>query len=263
MAYSCGDIGTYLAGKSYPGRGILLGLSPSGGKAMAAYFIMGRSANSRNRIFRFVGGDQEKGLETAPFDSSRLQDPTLIIYRAAFKSADKKAYIVTNGNQTDSIYDALAAGLSFEDALQSRCFEEDGPNFTPRISGLLEFPRTGTAVATSVKPGEAALNPEPPLRYRLSVLKAEEAEGRRCRRSFYRFEGLPGRGHIVHTYVDDGDPLQPYEGEPRAVFFPEREEDLLETIWANLNEKNRISLYVYSCNLTTGEERHLLRNRHC
>lgn len=216
-----------LGGNSYPGRGIVLGRSEDGIYAVAAYFIMGRSENSRNRIFV----EDSDGIRTKAFDESKVSDPSLIIY-SPVRVLDSRT-IVTNGDQTDTVYDVLAQGGTFEDALRMRTFEPDAPNFTPRISGLVE---TGAAFS-----------------YRLSILKSGDAEGRSADRFFYEY-GSPaaGVGHLIHTYRGDGTPLPCFEGEPTAVAVEGGLDEFAERLWASLDCDNRVSLFVRFLNLTSG-----------
>ncbi|MEL7609065.1 MAG: IMP cyclohydrolase [Bacillota bacterium] len=205
-----------LGANPYPGRGILFGRSPSG-QAVAAYFIMGRSQNSRNRLFVPDG----EGLLTEIHDPAKLEDPSLILYAPV--KMFHRTLIVTNGDQTDTIFDALKHGRSFESALRSRCFEPDAPNYTPRISGILEF---GGGFS-----------------YRLSILKADERQC--CERQFYEYElPQPGVGHLIHTYRSDGQPLPPFDGEPKRVALPDGLDSIAEELWESLAEDNRISLFV-------------------
>lgn len=218
-----------LSQNSYPGRGILLGKSEDGQSAVIAYFIMGRSVNSRNRVF-VAEGD---ALKTRAFDESKLTDPSLIIYAPVRVLGDTT--IVTNGDQTDTIRDFLEQGLPFEQALSTRAFEPDGPNWTPRISGLLS----------------------PDGGYKLSILKSADAEGTACARYTFAYPGLAGVGHFLHTYVTDGNPIPTFQGEPERVAIPDTLEDCVNLLWSNLNEANKISLYVRYTDLATGtwEER--------
>lgn len=218
-----------LSQNSYPGRGILLGKSEDGQSAVIAYFIMGRSVNSRNRVF-VAEGD---ALKTRAFDESKLTDPSLIIYAPVRVLGDTT--IVTNGDQTDTIRDFLEQGLPFEQALSTRAFEPDGPNWTPRISGLLS----------------------PDGSYKLSILKSADAEGTACARYTFAYPGLAGVGHFLHTYVTDGNPIPTFQGEPERVAIPDTLEDCVNLLWSNLNEANKISLYVRYTDLATGtwEER--------
>ena len=185
--YETLPISERLHGNTYPGRGIVLGLTSDGERAVAAYFIMGRSANSRNRIFTVKNGE----LFTEPFDASRVEDPSLIIYAAVRQFENK--LIVTNGNQTDTVYEGLAAGKSFSEALEARCFEPDAPNLTPRISGML------------------TLDPAHP-RYELSILKSIDETGSDCARYTFSYPARPGLGHFLHTYVCDGKPIPSFQG---------------------------------------------------
>ncbi|MDO4732876.1 MAG: IMP cyclohydrolase [Bacillota bacterium] len=214
-----------LSGNSYPGRGVLLGLSPDGKKAVAAYFIMGRSVNSRNRIFLPLGDD----LQIRPFDESLVSDPSLIIYSPLRVWKDQT--IVTNGDQTDTVYEGFEAGLSFEDALMSRCYEPDEPNFTPRISGLLSF--------------------DGGFSYRLSILKRENENGA-CGRYCYRYEPSAGFGHLIHTYQQDGNPLPTFTGEPECLQLCDDIDELSSRLWKSLDPENKISLAVRYIDLESG-----------
>lgn len=222
---------------SYPGRGIVLGRSSDGSKAVMAYFIMGRSANSRNRVFVTEG----EGIRTEAFDPSKMEDPSLIIY-APVRVLKDGTLIVTNGDQTDTIRDALNAGKTWEDALRTRTFEPDGPNWTPRISGLV-----------TVKDGKAC--------YRLSILKSGDGDESVTRRFFYEYEAQAGVGHFIHTYQGDGNPLPSFEGEPEQVCLPESFEAFTDLVWNNLNENNGISLYTCAIDLKTGEKKERIINK--
>ena len=224
--YEVKTIGQRIAGNSYVGRGVVLGLSENGKKAACAYFIMGRSENSRNRIFTEKNGD----IYTEPFDASKVEDPSLIIY-AAVRDASSKL-IVTNGDQTDTIYQYLRAGNTFEEALESREFEPDAPNFTPRISGMMTF-------------GEK-------LTYKLSILKSLDEEGSECSRYFFNYVAKSGLGHFIHTYNHDGNPIPTFTGEPERISIPDDIDVLTKDIWENLDENNKISLYVRYTNLDDG-----------
>ena len=224
-----------IAGNPYVGRGIIIGKSEDASKAVTAYFIMGRSANSRNRVFLEQGDD----LMIKPFDESRVEDPSLIIYYPIRKTRD--GLIVTNGDQTDTIYDFYNEGKSFEEALRTREFEPDGPNWTPRISGILNF-------------GDD-------LTYKMSILKSADPEGTACNRFFYEYKALPGLGHFLHTYVTDGTPIPTFQGEPERVSIPNDIDAFTEEIWNNLNEDNRISLYVRYTDLKDGSTENRLINR--
>ena len=229
------DLFSYLKGNPYPGRGILLGRSGDGKKAVIAYFIMGRSENSRNRIFEAT----EDGIRTRAFDESRMTDPSLIIYHPV-RVVDGTV-VVTNGDQTDTVADALRAGKSWVRALRTREFEPDGPNFTPRISGM-------------VRPSGA---------YRLSILKSA-GDGKSCNRFFYEYDApLAGIGHFISTYQTDGDPLPSFAGEPLTVAVDAASAgELAERLWESLNEENKVSLYVSFVDLATGQADTVIRNKH-
>lgn len=210
------DLFEYLLARPYPGRGIMLGATPSG-KSAAAYFIMGRSENSRNRVFEKT----EDGIRTRAHDESKMTDPSLIIYHPVRRVG--RGLVVTNGDQTDTLRDYILAGRTFAEALRTREFEPDGPNWTPRISGLLS----------------------PDGSYKLSILKAGSPEGKPCLRFFYEYEATqPGAGHFISTYEGFGSPLPSFSGEPVAVEVPELGAmELAERIWSALNADNRVSLY--------------------
>lgn len=226
----------YLQGNAYPGRGILAGQSPDGKWAVAAYFIMGRSANSRNRIFALEKGS----LYTRPFDESRVEDPSLIIYRVVCRQGNH--LIITNGDHTETVAAGLGAGECFEKSLARRCFEPDGPNWTPRISSLLTFR-------------------EDDFSYKMSILKATDALGSRCSRFTFAYEPQPGLGHLIHTYARDGNPLPPFAGEPVEIAIGSDMDAFGEALWAALDKNNRISLWVCYINLQTGEEKICIRNK--
>ena len=226
-----------LSGNPYPGRGIVLGKTPDGRKAVAAYFIMGRSDNSRNRIFT----EKDGAVVTEPFDPSKVKDPYLIIY-AALRSYENHM-IVTNGDQTDTVYEGLRAGKSFSQALASRCFEPDGPNFTPRISGMITF-------------GEGDFT------YQMSILKSADAEGSACNRYTFDYAALPGLGHFLHTYVTDGNPIPTFQGEPERIAVCDEIDAFTREIWNALDEANKISLYVRYVDLKSGAAETRLINRH-
>lgn len=225
-----------LEGNTYPGRGIVVGKSADGTKACAAYFIMGRSANSRNRVFT-VKNDE---VFTEPFDASKVEDPSLIIYAAVRQYENN--LIVTNGNQTDTIYEGLAAGKSFSQALTAREFEPDAPNLTPRISGMLTFDQ-----------GD--------FTYEMSILKSADAEGTGCNRFTYAYVPMNGVGHFLHTYVCDGNPIPTFQGEPERVAIPNDMESFAREIWESLDENNKISLYVRYVDLATGKVEEKLINK--
>lgn len=234
--YKNNDIGELIRTNSYVGRGIVCGKTADGKKAVTAYFIMGRSDNSRNRIFT------EKGDEVIiyPFDASKVEDPSLIIYSPIRKYKNK--LIVTNGNQTDTIYDYVKDGKSFEEALETRAFEPDFPNFTPRISAMMTFV-------------------EEDFTYKMSILKSADADGTACNRYTFCYNTLPGMGHFIHTYVCDGNPIPTFQGEPERVIIPNNIDDFKDSIWNNLNSDNKISLYVRYIDLETGETENRLINK--
>ena len=222
-----------LKATSYPGRGILIGCSEDGKNVVTAYFIMGRSVNSRNRIF----AEEGEGIRTQAFDESKLSDPSLIIYAPVRVLGNTT--IVTNGDQTDTIRAFLEKGLPFEQALRTREFEPDGPNWTPRISGLLS----------------------PDGSYKMSILKSADAEGSACARYTYEYPGLAGVGHFIHTYVTDGNPIPTFQGEPERVAITGTMAEFTDMVWNNLNEANKISLYVRFTDLATGEYEETIINK--
>ena len=226
----------HLSDNTYPGRGIIIGKTPDGTKAVTAYFIMGRSENSRNRVFTEKNGE----VFTEPFDAAKVQDPSLIIYAAVRQYENN--LIVTNGNQTDTVYDGLKAGLSFADALESREFEPDGPNFTPRISGMLTFA-------------------EGDFTYQMNILKSADAEGTACNRFTFRYAPLNGLGHFLHTYVCDGNPIPTFQGEPERIAVCDSLDEMTDRLWNSLNAQNKISLYVRYVDLKTGEYEERLVNK--
>ena len=225
-----------LEGNRYPGRGIVIGVTPDGKKATVAYFIMGRSVNSRNRIFSL----EKDGIRTEAHDPSKMVDPHLIIYHPVREAGC--GLIVTNGDQTDTIWEYLARGESWESALRTRQFEDDGPNWTPRISGL-----------QSNKDGS----------YKMSILKAADADGSACARFFYEYPAIAGLGHFIHTYVCDGNPMIPtFQGEPERVAIDNDIDAFTEMLWENLNEANKISLFVRYTDLATGDYEQRIINKH-
>ena len=234
--YKINDIGELIKDNSYVGRGIVIGKTADGKKAAVAYFIMGRSENSRNRIFRKEGGS----LTIYPFDESKVKDPSLIIYSPVRRYENK--YIVTNGDQTDTVYDGLAEGKCFAGSLKSRCFEPDKPNYTPRISGMLTFDGGG-------------------FTYEMSILKSADADGTACNRFTFAYEPLAGLGHFIHTYVCDGDPIPTFQGEPERVSADSDIDVFTQKLWENLNESNKISLYVEYIDLASGESEYRLINK--
>lgn len=234
--YQTSSIGALVKENSYVGRGIVLGKTADGTKAAIAYFIMGRSENSRNRVF------VENGAEVIikPFDASKVEDPSLIIYSPIKKYENK--LIVTNGDQTDTIYDHLKIEKTFEDALDTRAFEPDAPNFTPRISGMVTFGAEG-------------------FTYKMSILKSADATGSACSRYTFGYTALDGLGHFIHTYAGDGNPLPTFQGEPERVAIPDDIDIFTKDIWENLNEENKISLYVRMVDLKTGEMENRMINK--
>ena len=234
--YKVNDIGELIRDNEYVGRGIVLGKTADGTKAAAAYFIMGRSANSRNRIFTQKNGE----IFTEPFDASKVEDPSLIIYAAVRQYENN--LIVTNGDQTDTIYAGLENGLFFGKALESRCFEPDAPNFTPRISGMLTFEN-----------GDCS--------YRMSILKSIDAEGTDCARYGFAYPAKAGLGHFIHTYVCNGNPIPTFQGEPERVQIPDDMDAFADTLWNALNADNKISLWVRYIDLATGEYEEKIINK--
>ena len=224
-----------LSANAYPGRGIALGRTSDGKKAVIIYFIMGRSANSRNRVFV----ETPDGIRTQAFDPAKLEDPSLIIYAPVRRFGTST--IVTNGDQTDTIRAGLAAGEDFVQALRSRTFEPDAPNYTPRISGIVK------------ENGD----------YALSILKSAHGNPASCRRYFYEYESpLAGQGHFIHTYQGDGSPLPSFEGEPVEVDIPwTTPQDCAQAVWASLNEENKVSLFVRFLNLESGESESVIVNK--
>ena len=234
--YAVPNISERLTGNPYVGRGIVIGKSECGNYAVSAYFIMGRSENSRNRVFTL----RDNALYTEPFDASRVEDPSLIIYRALCTLDNH--LIVTNGDQTDTIYDGMKAGKSFSESLLCREFEPDAPNLTPRISGVLHFANGG-------------------FTYEMSILKSADAEGTACNRYTFQYPALAGLGHFIHTYVTDGNPIPTFQGEPERVAIPSDIDAFTAAIWNSLNEDNKISLYVRYTNLNDGTYTYRLINK--
>ncbi len=218
-----------LSENAYPGRGIVVGVSPDGKYAVTAYFIMGRSSNSRNRVFVEEG----EGIRTEAFDPSKLEDPSLIIYAPVRVLGNKT--IVTNGDQTDTIYEGMSRGETFEQSLRCREFEPDGPNYTPRISAVMHLEN-----------GKFA--------YEMSILKSNNGDPSSCRRFTYSYENpKAGEGHFIHTYMHDGDPLPSYEGEPTSVSIENDIQAFSGLLWENLNEENKVSLFVRYIEIGTGK----------
>ena len=217
-----------LMGNSYPGRGIIIGKSADGRKAVTAYFIMGRSVNSRNRIFVEDG----EGIRTQAFDPAKLTDPSLVIYAPVRVLGNKT--IVTNGDQTDTIYEGMDRQMTFEQSLRSREFEPDGPNYTPRISGIMHI-ENGT------------------YNYAMSILKSNNGSPDGCNRYTFAYEKPAAReGHFIHTYRCDGDPLPSFEGEPKLIAVPDDMDAFTDLLWNSLNEENKVSLFVRYIDIATG-----------
>jgi hypothetical protein len=234
--YEINNMGELIKDNSYVGRGIVIGKSADGKKAVTAYFIMGRSENSRNRVFKKHGND----LFTEPYDASKVEDPSLIIYAAVREIGG--GLIVTNGDQTDTVFDGINNGLSFSESLKKREFEPDAPNLTPRISGYVTFENNDFS-------------------YEMSILKSADPMGTACNRYTFSYPSLPGLGHFIHTYVTDGNPIPTFQGEPERVAMPNDIDIFTENIWNNLNTDNKISLYVrYTC-LKTGEKTERIINK--
>ena len=218
-----------LRSNSYPGRGIVIGRSKDGAKAVTAYFIMGRSENSRNRVFVEEG----EGIRTQAFDPAKLSDPSLIIYAPVRVLGNKT--IVTNGDQTDTIYEGMDKQLTFEQSLRCREFEPDGPNYTPRISGIMHIENGG-------------------YNYAMSILKSSNGDPESCCRFTYAYEKpLNGEGRFIHTYMGDGNPLPSFEGEPKMVEIKGEIDEFTDMVWENLNEDNKVSLFVRYIDIATGE----------
>lgn len=242
--YEVLSMGERIKDNEYVGRGIVIGLTEDGEKAATAYFIMGRSENSRNRIFEKT----KDNLTIYPFDESKVEDPSLIIYNPVMVEGTRT--IVTNGDQTTTIYDKTVADkaegkcacYSFEKALKTREFEPDGPNWTPRISGII-----------NIKDGNYG--------YKLSILKSADAAGTACNRFTFDYEPLPGLGHFIHTYVCNGNPIPTFQGEPERVTIPNDIDEFFSDIWDNLNDDNKISLYVRYIDIKTGEYEDRLINK--
>ncbi len=226
-----------LSNHAYPGRGIVIGMTPDGRQAVTAYFIMGRSVNSRNRVFVTEG----EGIRTQAYDPSKLEDPSLIIYAPVRKLGEK--LIVTNGDQTDTIYDLMAKGQTFEQALTTREFEPDGPNFTPRISGILDLENGGYT-------------------YSMSILKSDNGNGDSCVRFTYDYkQPVAGEGRFIHTYEKNENPLPSFEGEPRRVEILQDMEEFTRLLWSNLNEENKVSLFVRYVDINSHEARTIILNK--
>lgn len=234
--YAVKSMGERIKNNPYVGRGIVIGKTEDGTKSAVAYFIMGRSENSRNRVFTF----KENALFTEPFDASKVKDPSLIIYAAVREFENK--LIVTNGDQTDTIVEFLKKGECFGCALKTRAFEPDHPNFTPRISGELTYRNNDFS-------------------YKMSILKSIDKEGSDCARFRFDYPSKNGLGHFIHTYVTDGNPIPTFQGEPERVSIPNDIEKFASDIWENLNEENKISLFVRYTDLTTGKVEQKIINK--
>ena len=234
------DLNELLAGNTYPGRGIVLGVDETGENAVIIYFIMGRSVNSRNRIFE----ETAEGIITKAHDESLMTDPHLIIYAPVRALPGGETTIVTNGDQTDTIYDFMREGKTFEDALRTRTFEDDRPNWTPRISGVV-----------TVKDGKAS--------YKMSILKSDNGDENSVLRYFFDYcQPKAGEGRFIHTYVGDGNPIPSFEGEPEKVTMKGDIEQLALSTWENLNEDNKVSLYVSFISLKDGSADSIIINKH-
>ena len=234
------NIENLLENNTYPGRGIIVGKSADGKSAMIAYFIMGRSENSRNRIFERYEG----GMRTKAFDESKLVDPSLIIYNPylALNNAD----IVTNGDQTDTVFNYIKEhgddGYAFEKSLHTREFEPDHPNFTPRISTILKYA-------------------DGDFKYKMSILKSSDSNPEVCDRYFYSYAPLNGLGHFIHTYECDGNPIPSFYGEPERVVLPNTAKELADTVWGSLNKDNKVSLFVRVVSLENGKAEEIIINK--
>ena len=234
--YEIKEIDKLICGNSYVGRGIVIGKTPNGKNASIAYFIMGRSSNSRNRVFE----EKDGALFTKAFDESKVEDPSLIIYPAIRKIFNK--LIVTNGDQTDTICEGIKSGKSFSESLSSREFEPDRPNFTPRISGILNFDNSN-------------------FNYEMSILKSADEIGSACNRYTFSYPAISGLGHFIHTYMCDGNPLPTFSGEPQRVKMYDNIDEFTNLLWNSLDEDNKIALYVRYIDLETGEEDNRLINK--
>ncbi len=223
------NVSQLLKNNAYPGRGIIIGKSEDGSKAVMAYFIMGRSANSRNRVFV----EENQGIRTQAFDPAKLEDPSLIIYAPVRVLGNKT--IVTNGDQTDTIYDGMDKQLTFEQSLRSREFEPDAPNYTPRISGILH-----------IEDGK--------YNYAMSILKSNNGNPDACNRYTFAYEApVNGEGHFIHTYMEDGNPLPSFEGEPKLIDISGDIDSFTNMLWDSLNEENKVSLFVRYIDIVTGK----------
>ncbi len=226
-----------LKGNSYPGRGIIIGKSPDGKSAVTAYFIMGRSVNSRNRIFVEDG----EGIRTQAFDPAKLTDPSLVIYAPVRVLGNKT--IVTNGDQTDTIYEGMDSQMTFEQSLRCREFEPDGPNYTPRISGIMHIENGN-------------------YNYAMSILKSNHGSPESCNRYTFAYENpVAGEGHFIHTYMHDGDPLPSFEGEPKLIGVLDDMDAFTDMLWDSLNDENKVSLFVRYIDIATGKYKTRIVNK--
>ena len=237
-AYDIKTIEETIGGIDYVGRGIIAGLTPDGKRAVTAYFISGRSENSRNRVFVEEG----EGIRTQAFDPSKMVDPSLIIYAPVRVLGDYT--IVTNGDQTDTVYDLMQAGKTFEESLRTREFEPDAPNYTPRISGLIDQSNNGFS-------------------YALSILKSADGDPSSCQRYTFSYSNpIAGVGHFIHTYMGDGNPLPSFEGEPKLVAIPDDMDAFTDMLWNSLNEDNKVSLFVRYIDIETGKATSKIINKY-
>ena len=230
------DLNKLLSENAYPGRGIVLGMDDRGENAVIVYFIMGRSENSRNRVFV----EKDGGIITRAFDESKMVDPSLIIYAPVRLFDD--SVVVTNGDQTDTVVEYLRKGFTFEAALRTRCFEPDAPNYTPRISGMVT-------------------RDNGKLAYRLSILKSDAGDPEAPQRFFYEYTPRAGVGHFIHTYRCDGNPIPSFEGEPEKVALSGDIDTLTENVWNSLNPDNKVSLFVRYVNVKNGEAQTRIVNK--
>lgn len=234
------DLKKLLSENSYPGRGIVIGKSADGKSALIAYFIMGRSENSRNRVFEWF----ENGMRTKAFDESKLSDPSLIIYNPYLSANNGNTDIITNGDQTNTIYDFINEGKTFEEALRTREYEPDHPNYTPRISGIVDYNEDHSDFT-----------------YKLSILKSANGRPEVCQRFFYEYVPESGIGHFIHTYKCDGNPIPSFYGEPEEVSLPNTAKELADLCWKNLNEDNKVSLVVISHSLCSDKDEIITINK--
>ena len=232
------NLNEYLAANEYPGRGIAVAKAPDGRQVFIGYFIMGRSENSRNRVFDPV--PERGGICTMAADPAKLEDPSLIIYNPVLTLG--KTHIVTNGDQTDTIEEFLKMGKCFRSALNTRTFEPDAPNYTPRISGIIHLKKGG-------------------FTYEMSILKSADGKGEKCNRFTFDYEPVNGTGHFLHTYEKDGSPLPTFMGEPERVAIPNDVNAFAQEIWVSLDADNKISLYCRAITWRTWQEESVLINK--